>query len=607
MVAGTRPVVSPAQVELFMSEHFELGRDDVEVRLHRPDDFLLVFRRRIDADRVLHAEPPGNSVLRLTFRRWRREACAVSEPLQFKVLLDMKGIPGHLWEVDVAQRIVGTSCSIIQAAPDVETRRNMRTFTVAAWAVHPDLIPEEVVVIVPEKDAPFSPGNLFLRPEELIHTSKSTLRYRVSIEVREVQDWHETPDSSSDERREHGRSDDDESDQDGFPGAGNGGRSSKPWPRRHRFSPGNGPGGSTWPTAKGCDSVLGWWGHANGPCNYGHAWSADKTRKAAVPPQRWSQRGRPTRRETSASVGTTTAAGRPLRSVEDRDAPAEEDFLPSRHDTRVDPLMRWDPMRQESLKCMQTSGEIPVVSVFGRILSAVGARRSLGPSLETVTFPVTMPVVLEGADAASARAITVEQVKLVPGMSVHGPCSPVHRPGLPGTLVGGHAVSPTVLQAVVDSCDEGNANGAWSPQATRFVTTSRGSPPAQHDNVPLSDADFADLCTKPLPETVVITSPPRRKPRRTYQDSLLPRRSSRIAKKTKGRVSNPVVAAQNVLMRKLGILQPDAEPDAEAVQQYTDLMGTGLSESDAVAIDTIFPDHVPDDGELAGDDETVEV
>ncbi|CAL4948394.1 unnamed protein product [Urochloa decumbens] len=225
MVAGTRPVVSPAQVELYMSEHFGLGRDDVEVRLSRPDDFLLVFRRRIDADRVLHAEPPPNAAFCLTYRRWRREAMASFEPLLFKVLLDMKGIPGHLWESEVAQRIVGSSCLIIQTVPDVASRRNMRTFTVAAWAVHPDLIPQEVVIVVPEKEEPFSPGNLFLRPEELIHASKGSLRYRVSVEIREVQDWRERSSSPSEDGRGYGGGSDDDSDgDDDVPGHGRGGR-----------------------------------------------------------------------------------------------------------------------------------------------------------------------------------------------------------------------------------------------------------------------------------------------------------------------------------------------------------------------------------------------
>ncbi|CAL5033832.1 unnamed protein product [Urochloa decumbens] len=665
MVAGTRPVVSPAQVELFMSEHFELGRDDVEVRLYRPDDFLLVFRRRTDADRVLHADPPASSAFRLTFRRWRWEARAVSEPMLFKVLLDMKGIPGHLWELDVAQRIVGSSCLIIQAAPDVESRRNMRTFTVAAWAAHPDLIPEEVVVIVPEKEAPFSPGNLFLRPEELIHSSKSTLRYRVSIEVREVQDWHERSESSSEDRGGRGRSDEDDSDHDDFPRAGNDGRSSKAWPRRHRFSPGNGPGGSTWPTAAGCDSALGWWGHAvagnteqTRPAKKTRSAVARSLRRAAPPPRR----GQPPRRvwrprsklqsgkekdqekqkqsvgpsavmaaqvtspaepslaaavspsaspEASDTVGTKGSPVWPLGSMEAQVELVEEDMLPSRHE---DSLERWDPMRQEFLACMQPDRVVPAGRVFGRILSVVGPRRSLGPSFESVTFPVAMPVVWEGpATACSTGMVEVDHVTgpaelaqdkcgqdngehaVPPSVLAHG--EQAVEPARPADGVG----SPVRVEPVPNDCQ------SWSPTTTRFVTTSRGGLPVANDNAPLSDADFADLCTRPLPETVILTSPPRRRPRRTLQESLLPRRSSRIAKKTRGRLSNPVVAAQNVLMRKLGILQPEAEPDVNAVQQYTDLLSNGMSVSDAEAIDTIFPEHVPVDGEVDDDEEPVEV
>ncbi|CAL5013433.1 unnamed protein product [Urochloa decumbens] len=588
MIAGPRPVVSPAQVELYMNEHFQLGRDDVEVRLSRPDDFLLVFHRRIDADR---------------------------------------------------------------AAPDVVARRNMRAFTVAAWTVHPDLIPEEVVVIVPEKEAPFSPGNLFLRPEELIHSSKGTLHYRVSIEIREVQDWNSRSESSSDGGGDHGRNDeDDDSSQDGFPGMGNDGRSSKPWLRRQRFSPGNDPGGCTWPTARGCDSALGWWGHAAAPSGQ---MRQEKRRRPVrsvrqqcqgplprdKPPRRvWKPRSNSNGNETNtlqkekesswggwqverpeqvtspvepglAAIvspsalpeasdprGATVAVTKPLGWVEAHSGSFEEDWTLMHQEQAVVSPARWDPMRQESwVGQVKDTTEIPVGRAFGRILSAVGPRRSLGPSLESVTFPTHMPMGLEVELDANTRT-ALEAQETVLSTHVHSPLMAVQ---LPPSTRGEQERSETGAA--------GEEDLTRSPPSTRFVTTSCGSPPPGNNSTPLSALEFAALCSQPLPEAVILSFPPRRKPKRKTDDCLLPRRSSRIAKKTRGRVSNPVAAAQNVLMRKLGILKPDAEPDAVAVQQYADLLCNGISPSDSEAIDTLFPEHVPEDEEIDDDEEPIEI
>ncbi|CAL4898611.1 unnamed protein product [Urochloa decumbens] len=641
MVAGTRPEVSSAQVELYLLDHFHLGSEDAEVRRYSPDDFLIVFRRRIDADRVLHAEHPANAAFTLTFRRWRREARAVSTPLLFKVLLELRGVPAHLWEVDIAQRIVGASCLIIQAAPETTSRRDMQVFTVAAWAVDPDLVARNVVLVVPEKEPPFVSGNLFLRPEELMHSSKATLRYRVAVKVREVQDWHQQ-DSSSDDEGRRGGGGGDEDDDDFDPGFHPGSRSSRPWPRRHRFRPGGaGDAATRWPTARGCDSALGWWGHeanhsgriATGRGRAGEAaehWAAAPPRRPGRsrclrrPKQRrqvWVARSKPRHDEISgaeklkqkpsgkalqddssgeradiravaaASVsvdpagasqdGTSASHPCPSRDKTGGSGPYEKDlFCPLPE--RWSPPQRWDPMQLEASSIQTPSliaNLVPVGMVFDRILGAfgpAGPRQASGPVLEAVTFSDVRPVQLEGPSR-----------------------EPIPQPS--DVLPVSFCLSP-VMSPLREQDPTAEAPLLVSPESRRNITMTRGSPPRDGDE-PLSALEFADLCSRPLPEPIIIISPPRRKPRKSFQESLLPRRSPRIAMKTRGRVSNPVVAAQNVLMRKLGIITENGEPDADAVQIYSDLCATGLSNDNAEAIDELFPDHIPVDDEFEEDEE----
>jgi hypothetical protein len=161
MVAGTRPILTAAQVARHMGEVYRLGVNDVEVHLFPPADFLLVFLRRIDVDKVLHGDPPADAPFRLSFLRWHPEARAASAPLCFKVLLDLRGIPAHLWGVETARCVVRSSSLITQVAPASISRRDMRTFTVVAWCIDLDLIPDQVVLVVPETEAPYVEQGLF--------------------------------------------------------------------------------------------------------------------------------------------------------------------------------------------------------------------------------------------------------------------------------------------------------------------------------------------------------------------------------------------------------------------------------------------------------------
>lgn len=57
------------------------------------------------------------------------------------------------------------------------------------WCVHPDLVPREKVVYIPE----LTPGHrppLFLDSEEIIYHIQPTLCYRLEIDILEVEDWH---------------------------------------------------------------------------------------------------------------------------------------------------------------------------------------------------------------------------------------------------------------------------------------------------------------------------------------------------------------------------------------------------------------------------------
>ena len=141
---------SPSAVHRFIVENYHVPADGFTLHRFHPEDFLLVFKEVVVLERVLHAPPLPVADMVLRFRRWRRLASADAESMKFRVLLEMRGIPSHVWSVDTAQRILGDACADPVPTPATIARRDLRRFQAAAWCVDPDLIPNEVVIRIPE-------------------------------------------------------------------------------------------------------------------------------------------------------------------------------------------------------------------------------------------------------------------------------------------------------------------------------------------------------------------------------------------------------------------------------------------------------------------------
>lgn len=223
-----------------MLEHFQADREVVEVRRFGDMGFLLIFNTRTAADRVLHAMPPEQALFRLVFRCWTRQLHATSIPMLFKVLVALENLPAHVWSLEAAQTILGSSCSMIQLALETAEKTDMSKFWVTAWCLDPDLIPKEKTVVIPEPDELHDPcGHLFLKPHEVIHSRKETLHYQVLIHLVECHDFNPRSDSDDDflgwpRPRDDG--DDSDNSDDDYLGFNDAGGSSKPCPRKHRFS-----------------------------------------------------------------------------------------------------------------------------------------------------------------------------------------------------------------------------------------------------------------------------------------------------------------------------------------------------------------------------------
>lgn len=236
---------------------------DFTLHRHWPEDFLVVFKSSAMMQQVLDA-PLANPDMVLRFRRWSRLSMAEGESTQFRVLLEIRGIPAHAWSAATAQIILGDACAAPEPTFTMMVRTDSRRFQAAVWCSDPDQIPNEAIIRIPKRIPDLGNNVLFLRPEKIIHHDLPVLRYKVDVEILEIQDWNDNG-SSNDSGSLPDRALTDSDDEDDYPGFHQRSRSG-PWPRRmvfHTPGPGTGAGtsgigGSSDPDVP-TDSVMGGW------------------------------------------------------------------------------------------------------------------------------------------------------------------------------------------------------------------------------------------------------------------------------------------------------------------------------------------------------------
>lgn len=83
---------------------------------------------------------------------------------------------------------------------------------VAAWCVHPGLIPDQKILIILEPRVPHKPNILLLRVEEVIQVHLPTWCYLAHLQPIEYQDWASKSSSSDDDYYSSGNDDFDSGD-----------------------------------------------------------------------------------------------------------------------------------------------------------------------------------------------------------------------------------------------------------------------------------------------------------------------------------------------------------------------------------------------------------
>lgn len=143
----------------------------------KPYDFFLILpdhgalQRVLGGDRMVR--PPA---FQLRIQPWNRLVYAEHGVLYHKVLIELEGIPLHVWDYTTAGDLLRPYCSLESMDPDTAERRDLSVFRVTAWTTRPEFIPECRPLLVPE------PTFADMPPEPM----RRTLRYMVRIRVRRL-------------------------------------------------------------------------------------------------------------------------------------------------------------------------------------------------------------------------------------------------------------------------------------------------------------------------------------------------------------------------------------------------------------------------------------
>jgi hypothetical protein len=200
-VGGCRPAVSCADVVRALAAEAGVLEAEVSVHGYAPEDFLVVFAKAEDRNKVAALPCINHGAFTLFFRPWNRQAQATHVSMRTKVNLVLEGVPPHAWDCEVVEDLLGKSCALEEVSLETRSRRDLSTFRLTAWTTDVEEIPVARTLVVPEPvvvpERTPSPAREFsdevsMEPESAPSVLKleeiKALKYKVLIHVTRVEE-----------------------------------------------------------------------------------------------------------------------------------------------------------------------------------------------------------------------------------------------------------------------------------------------------------------------------------------------------------------------------------------------------------------------------------
>jgi hypothetical protein len=143
-VVGQEGTGCATEVREALASRFGLDADALRLRRAAPGSFLVLFPSEELAVRVI-SEGPSILVppLRLHVKRWTRKAFASGgSALSSLIDVELRGIPAHLWGLEIAEVLLGPYCLIQGLHPDSISGEDLSVIRLGARCRSPVGLPE---------------------------------------------------------------------------------------------------------------------------------------------------------------------------------------------------------------------------------------------------------------------------------------------------------------------------------------------------------------------------------------------------------------------------------------------------------------------------------
>jgi hypothetical protein len=141
-----------AEVSDALASRFHLEADALDLRRAAPSTFIAFLPSEELASRVYNEGRPFSAPpLRLLIQRWSRHSMATGgDTLLSQVEIELRGIPAHLWRIEMAEHLLNEFCLIERLHQNTADNVKFFSFQLTAWCTRPESLPASLDLHVVE-------------------------------------------------------------------------------------------------------------------------------------------------------------------------------------------------------------------------------------------------------------------------------------------------------------------------------------------------------------------------------------------------------------------------------------------------------------------------